>query len=969
MKKPISFILILCMVLAMMPMMGGTASATVGDTFSAYITVSGAAISCEFKVLTEPDGSTPGTVQIGDGSNAAVTTNTAVGMINIPDQISSGSATYNVTKIGSRAFSECSELTGALTIPTSVTTIGEHAFYGCSGLTGNLTIPEGVTTIGSRAFVQCSGLTGNLTIPSSVTSIGISAFSGCTSLSALGLTGSALQTIGIYAFFECSGLTGTLTIPSSVTSIGHYAFSSCTSLSALVFTGSALQTIGQYAFNGCSKLTGALTIPSSVTTIGAYAFKNCSGLTGPLTIPAGVTTIEQSAFAYCRGLTGNLTIPAGVTSIGDSAFFYCSGLTGTLTIPASVTTIGASAFYNCSGFTSVELLKNSTPATIGSNAFNSCTSLVRLFVPAAWTGSDTVALRGISTSFAIGTDSYSLVKVAGLTSVLGQTLSSPGGGTGATSETAITWSINVANEVTQVTSGAIEPATSSTAILYSDAGFSANANNAIPLLEGGPTIAYIKATSTAISGDPVTTRYHKVTINRAAANTISTAAIAGVTAPVNGATPVDAIAETDEYTATIAWSPADATFGASTVYTATITITPKTGYTLTGVTENFFTVAGATATNAANAGVVTAVFPETAAAPTSGGGSGGGGAASTLVTKINTGGTVTGTNVDNLVKEGKSLTVDGKSGETLVFDTEALKTINAQTKDTVKVEIKDVSSDYIHVHPGRLVVSLTVTAGDQRITNFGNGTATISLPHDLKEGEKAEDVTVWYLAEDGTMTEVPCTYNPETKLATFQVNHFSLYLVGTADISLWVNPFSDVAETRWYYDAVRYVSANGLMNGTADTAFNPNGKTSRGMIVTILWRMENQPSSEKEMTFTDVKSGKYYWDAVAWASEKGIVSGYSDERFGPEDNITREQLAVILHNYAVSKGIGTESTADLAGFVDSTNIHDWALDAMMWANGEGLINGVGNSKLSPLGSAERCQVAAILQRFILNLAE
>lgn len=94
-----------------------------------------------------------------------------------------------------------------------------------------------------------------------------------------------------------------------------------------------------------------------------------------------------------------------------------------------------------------------------------------------------------------------------------------------------------------------------------------------------------------------------------------------------------------------------------------------------------------------------------------------------------------------------------------------------------------------------------------------------------------------------------------------------------------------------------------------------------------------------------------------------------ENRFGPEDNITREQLAVILHNYAVSKGIDTESTADLGGFVDSTTIHDWALDAMMWANGEGLINGVGSSKLSPLGSAERCQVAAILQRFILNSAE
>ena len=543
-----------------------------------------------------------------------------------------------------------------------------------------------------------------------------------------------------------------------------------------------------------------------------------------------------------------------------------------MTIPEGVTSIGWNTFDSCTSFSALELQGNSLP-TIGSNAFSHCSSLVKLFVPAAWTGADSVTLDGILTAFTTG--AASLVKIAGLTSVLDQTLSTPAGGSGngSTTQSAIIWpTIDVENAVTQVSLGSIESAPDSTAELYSNADFNANRNQAITLSEG-ETLAYIKVTTS----DSGITRYHKVTVNRAADSSGSGGG--------------------------------------------------------------------------------------------GGGGSGGGGAASTLVTKIDTGGTVTGTNVDNLVKEGKSLTVDGKSGETLVFDTEALKTINAQTKDTVKVEIKDVSSDYIHVHPGRLVVSLTVTAGDQRITNFGNGTATISLPYDLKEGEKAEDVTVWYLAEDGTMTEVPCTYNPATKLATFQVNHFSLYLVGTADISLWVNPFSDVAETRWYYDAVRYVSANGLMNGTADTAFNPNGKTSRGMIVTILWRMENQPSSEKEMTFTDVKSGKYYWDAVAWGSEKGIVSGYSENRFGPEDNITREQLAVILHNYAISKGIGTESTADLAGFVDSTTIHDWALDAMMWANGEGLINGVGNSKLSPLGSAERCQVAAILQRFILNSAE
>lgn len=362
-----------------------------------------------------------------------------------------------------------------------------------------------------------------------------------------------------------------------------------------------------------------------------------------------------------------------------------------------------------------------------------------------------------------------------------------------------------------------------------------------------------------------------------------------------------------------------------------------------------------------------------------GGNSSGGGGSSTptTITKIESGENVTSANLGKLVAEKKSLTVEGKVGEKLLFDTEALKNIDGQTKGSVKVEIKDVSADYKNEHPDRLVVSLTVTAGGKHITSFGNGIATVSLPYELKEGEKAEDVTVWYLAEDGTMSEVPCSYDPVTKLATFKVNHFSLYVVGTADTSKWINPFSDVKESSWFYDAVRYVSANGLMQGTKDKTFNPDGKTSRGMIVTILWRMENQPKTEKEITFTDVKNGKYYHDAVAWASEKGIVVGYSADKFGPEDSITREQLAVILHNYAASKGYTTgvsagptgELPANLSAFSDAGKIHKWGKDAMSWANAEGLINGTGSDLLDPAGTAQRSQVAAILQRFAENTAK
>lgn len=343
---------------------------------------------------------------------------------------------------------------------------------------------------------------------------------------------------------------------------------------------------------------------------------------------------------------------------------------------------------------------------------------------------------------------------------------------------------------------------------------------------------------------------------------------------------------------------------------------------------------------------------------------GGGGGTPALVTRIDNGGSVTGTNVANLVKEGQSLTVEGKTGEKLVFDTEALKNIDGQTKESLKVEIKDVSADHAAKHPDRLVVSLTVTAGGKHITNFGNGTATVSLPYELKPGEKAADVTVWYLAEDGSMTEVPCTYDPVTKLATFKVNHFSLYVVGTADLSTWANPFGDVKQSDWFYGAVRYASANGLMQGTKGTAFSPDTYMTRGMLVTILWRMENEPAATAAADFTDIAAGKWYTQAVTWAAKNEIVTGHAG-KFNPDDAITREQLAAILHRYATYKDYAISKGANLDTYPDTPS--DWALSGVSWAVAEGLLQGSGG-RLAPEAGATRAQAAAVLQRFIDNIA-
>ena len=176
-------------------------------------------------------------------------------------------------------------------------------------------------------------------------------------------------------------------------------------------------------------------------------------------------------------------------------------------------------------------------------------------------------------------------------------------------------------------------------------------------------------------------------------------------------------------------------------------------------------------------------------------------------------------------------------------------------------------------------------------------------------------------------------------------------------------PFTDVKEGDWYYESVAYVYQQGLMTGTSDTAFSPNQTTTRGMIVTILYRMEGSPEAPGWAPFVDVSQGKYYADPVAWAAWNGIVNGKSSTSFAPEEPITREQLAAILYRYAQFKGYDVSAQGDLSQFTDQDKIRSYALNAMSWANAEGLITGKGKGLLDPRGPATRAQVAAILQRF------
>ena len=173
-----------------------------------------------------------------------------------------------------------------------------------------------------------------------------------------------------------------------------------------------------------------------------------------------------------------------------------------------------------------------------------------------------------------------------------------------------------------------------------------------------------------------------------------------------------------------------------------------------------------------------------------------------------------------------------------------------------------------------------------------------------------------------------------------------------------------MVEGAWYYDSIRYAYENGLIAGYPNGLFGINDTITRGQIATILWRMEESPVVNYAMTFEDVGAGMYYAEAIRWAASEGIVGGYTATQFGPDDAITREQLAAILWRYAQHKkyDVSVGEDTNILSYADALTVSEWAVPAMQWANGAGLIQGSDNN-LMPKGNATRAQAAAILHRF------
>ena len=233
---------------------------------------------------------------------------------------------------------------------------------------------------------------------------------------------------------------------------------------------------------------------------------------------------------------------------------------------------------------------------------------------------------------------------------------------------------------------------------------------------------------------------------------------------------------------------------------------------------------------------------------------------------------------------------------------------------------------------------------------------------EAEEGYEIEDVLV-----DGESVGAVSSYTFENVKAKHTIEAI-FELIEEEKEEAWENPFKDVDEDDWFYEAVKYTNENKLINGMSTNEFGGNISTTRGMIVTILYRYAGAEILE-ESTFDDVAEGSYYSNAIAWAAKNGIVNGMGDNKFAPDEEITREQLATILYRFAEKNGMNVSlgENTNILSYKDFDEIAEYAIPAFKWTCGSGIITGRTMTTLVPKGTATRAEVATILMRFCENM--
>lgn len=339
--------------------------------------------------------------------------------------------------------------------------------------------------------------------------------------------------------------------------------------------------------------------------------------------------------------------------------------------------------------------------------------------------------------------------------------------------------------------------------------------------------------------------------------------------------------------------------------------------------------------------------------------------------------------VNDPANDAESLEVILSDGTSIEFDAEALGEKAAQAGGldiTISIEHSEdvaLTNEQKVAVGDRPAYDINVVSGGKHISDMG-GKVSVHAPYELKPGEKARGITVWYVNERGERERCETSYDAARKRVNWKTDHLSLYMIGyedgpdygecLKDAACPIAPFKDASPATWYHDGLHWAIDEGVLRGYDDGSgrIGPGDVTTRAQVFAMIHRLEGEPEAASACTFADVDADAWYAGPLAWAQEEGLALGYGDgTNVGPNDELTREQLATILYRYAHWKDVDSKASADLRPFADVAEVSTYAATALKWAVAEGIICGYGDGsgRLGPKDPATRAQVATMLMRF------
>ncbi len=838
------------------------------------------------------------------------------GKVNVPSKIGE----YKVVAIGDNAFEECLTIT-AVTIPDTVTYIGYNAFFGCKSI-GELVIGNSVDIIEAYAFGSCSGIK-SVIIPDSVSYMGEGSFSGCSRMTSI-FIGKGIKEIPRNMCQNSNNL-ATVYMGENVVTVKNSAFYECTSLENVIW-GTKLEVIESHSFSETN--IKYLTIPSTVKSIGNCAFSRSK--IEVLNIGENVESIGHSAFE--GALIRNLYIPDKVVSLGEFAFQsnqelqsleigdglkdipnYCfMGCEKLISVKIgdNVENINYSSFNGCSSLTYIDF--GNSVKKIGENAFRDCVSLKELSLPNTITG--------------IGDHAFMDCKVLKKVSFGGNTVNVG------------TWSFAYCENLEEVVfygiinigSSAFHFCNSLKTLYIPDTLQSIDAYFEVhDIYYGGSrsdweyVLGREKVTATNFHynyriPDLTSPAGFIDSTNKLSANqtvTLDLSDNVGVAGYYWGTKPDY---QRNNYTETSEENVTEIIDKAATFY---LTVKDTSGnisdtYSITYRKLRFMPNSGQLPQEIENTDIIV-IDSQPVELP--------------VATKDNA--VFRGWSTDAAAKEGVMFLAPAANG-TYYAIWEQLPSANMLS--------------YIEINTLPYIRNIRIygqfeSMGLSIIAYYDNNSA-----YELTSGFTLSGVDT---SKEGKQT-VRITFGD--KYAEF-------------DIVVYIpRIFDDVSTTAWYAGQIVYCYDKGYINGMTKSTFAPNGTLSRAQFVTILAQVDGVDLDEyisQSSGFTDVKSSHWYHKAVTWAAKKGYVSGMGNGIFGPNQNITREQLARLFFNYASNNGVDVSGRADLSGFTDQHKISSWAYKEVQWAVDVGLISGMNPTTIAPTSTATRAQAATIFMKF------